>query len=388
MLGWLRFISQLTLLVSAGAFAPTALANTMSTATPNQSKYILYVGTYAKGVYAFRYDTADSSLQPLSQVGDVVNPSWIGTDPQQKHLFAVSELDGDNQGAVVSFSIDRASGRLKLINRRSSEGLAPCHLAVDRTGKMLVTANYTSGHVTSYPLAEDGTIGEHASLMNETGTGPNKERQEGPHAHETVISADNKFLYVPDLGLDQIRVYKIDPASARLTPADPPHASEAPGMGPRHMAFSPNEKFAYVINELKPAVSVFSHDAKTGKLQSIQTISSVADNQSGEISPAEILTDKTGKFVYASNRGPGTIAVFSVDQTTGKLTRIQIAETGLVETRGVEFDPTGNTLLVGDQKADKFVTLQVDHNTGKLKLTGKSYQVPSPVAFVFVPASE
>lgn len=379
-----RFLSRLTLLATAGAFP-----NTMSPATPaDHSKYILYIGTYAKGVYAFRYDTADSSLKPLSQVGDVVNPSWIGTDPKQKYLFTVSEVEGDSKGAVKSFSIDRATGKLTLINSRSSEGLAPCHLAVDRTGKMLVTANYTSGHVTSYPLGEDGSIGEYASLLSDTGTGPNKERQEGPHAHETVFSSNNQFLYVPDLGLDRIRVYKVDAASAQLKPAEPPHASEAPGMGPRHIAFSPNDKFAYVINELKPAVSVYSHNASTGALEGIQTISSVPDNQKGEVSPAEVLVDKTGSFVYASNRGSGTIAVFAADHSTGKLSLVQLADTGFTEPRGVDFDPTGNMLFVGDQKTNRFVTFHVDHTTGKLKPTGKSYEVPSPVAFVFIPVSE
>ena len=375
---WLRLLSQFTLLAAASGYAKP-----MTTATPYHSKYILYVGTYAKGVYGFRYDTTDSSLKPLDMVGEVASPSWVGTDPDHKYLFAVSELDGDNKGAVFSFSIDHASGKLTLINSRSSEGLAPCHLSVDQTGKVLVTANYTSGNVASYPLS-NGKIGEIASLMGATGSSADKQRQAGPHAHEAVISANNNFLYVPDLGLDQIRVYRIDTSSGQLTATEPAH--EAPGMGPRHIVFSPNDKFAYVVNELKPAVTVYSHDAMTGKLEGIQTIATVPENETGEVAPAEILIDKSGKYVYASNRGPGTIAVYSVDHHSGKLTLVQIAETGLIEVRGVDFDPTGQTLFVGDQKANKMVTLKVDHATGKLTLTGDSYDVPSPVSFVFVPA--
>ena len=375
--------TRFTLLAISGLFA-----NIMTNAAPHQSKYILYVGTYGKGVYGYHYNTGDSSLEPLSLVGEVTNPSWITSDREHKYLFAVSELDGDNKGEVVSFSIDRATGKLTLINRRSSEGLAPCHLAVDQTGKVLVTANYTSGNVASYPLSADGKIGELASLMGANGTGPDTKRQAGPHAHETVFGADDRLLYVPDLGLDQIRVYKVDTATAQLTTADPPHSSEAPGMGPRHLVFSSNEKFGYVINELKPAVDVFTHNAMTGELKSIQTIATVPDNQTGEVGPAEILISKSGKYLYASNRGPGTLAIFSVDHATGKLALVQIAETGFTEPRGVDFDPTGNTLFVGDQKTNKFETFHIDHATGKLTATGKSYEVPSPVSFLFVPASE
>jgi len=375
---WFRFLARLTLFATAGVYA---YANNMPT------QYILYVGTYSKGIYGFRYDTADSSLTPLSLVGELASPSWIAADHTHKFLFAVSELDGDNKGAVASFSIDRSTGKLTHINSRSSEGFAPCHLAIDKTGKVLVTANYTSGGIASYKLGADGTIGEVVSVMIATGSGPDKERQTGPHAHETVFSANNHFLYVPDLGLDQVRVYKVDTATATLSAAEPPHVQEAPAMGPRHIAFSPSDKFAYVINELKPAVTVYSHDPKTSRLENIQTISSVPDNQTGIVSPAEILIDKAGKFVYASNRGPGTIAVFSVDHQTGKLTLVQLVETGLTEPRGVDFDPTGHTMFIGDQKADKMETFHVDPATGKLTATGKSYELPSPVSFVFVPAN-
>ncbi len=378
----IRLATRLTLLATAGVFGMN-----MSTAATNHSKYLLYVGTYGKGIYGYRYDPADASLEPLSLVGEVTNPSWVTTDREYKYIFAASELEGDNKGAVYSFAIDHATGKLNPINSRSSEGLAPCHVSIDRTGKMLIAANYTSGNVASYPVDQNGKIGEIASLMGAHGTGPNKERQEGPHAHEAVISANNRFVYVPDLGLDQIRIYKIDPATAQLTTADPPHATEPAGAGPRHIAFSLNDKFAYVISELKPMIDVFSHDSDTGKLESIQTISTAPDNAGPDDGPAEVLITRSGKFVYGSNRGPGTIAVFSVDHATGKLTHVQDAQTGFTQPRGVEFDPTENLLFVGDQKTNKFVTFHVDHSTGKLTLTGKSYEVPSPVSFVFVPVS-
>jgi 6-phosphogluconolactonase len=374
-----RLRTKLIILASATTF----LIN-MSTAATHHSKYILYVGTYGKGVYGYRYDSANGSLESLSLVGEVASPSWVSTDPAHKYLFAVSELDGDNKGSVHSFSIDHASGKLTLINSQSAEGLAPCHVAVDKTGKVLAVANYTSGSVISYPVSPDGKIGEKASLITASGSGADKERQASPHMHEAVFSANNQFLYVPDLGLDLIHIFKFDPSSAKLTEIGA--GKEAPGMGPRHIVFSPNDKFAYVMNELKPAVSVFAHDSATGKLDLIQTIASVPEGPPID-GPAEVLIDKSGKYVYASNRGPGTIAVFSVDHATGKLSLLQLAETGFTQPRGVAFDPTEHTLFVGDQKTDKFITFQIDHATGKLTATGKTYQVPSPVAFTFVPAT-
>jgi len=375
----LRLLTRITLLALAGI-----LSINMSTAAPYHSKYILYVGTYGKGVYGYRYDSSNGSLEPLSLVGEVESPSWIATDRAHKYLFAVSELDGDNDGSVHSFAIDHASGKLTLISTQSSEGKAPCHLSVDKTGKVLAAANYTSGSVISFPVSPDGKIGEKASLIAASGSGPNKDRQAGPHMHEAVFSANNEFLYVPDLGLDLIHIFKFDTATAKLTEVGA--GKEAPGTGPRHIVFSPDDRFAYVMNELKPVVSVFAHNSKTGALDLIQTIASVPEGQP-VIGPAEVLIDKAGKYVYASNRGPGTIAVFSVDHHSGKLTQVQFAETGLTQPRGVEFDPAGHTLFVGDQKTGKFITLQVDQASGKLTPTGKTYEVPSPVAFTFVPAS-
>jgi 6-phosphogluconolactonase len=293
-------------------------------------------------------------------------------------------LEGHEKGDVASFAIDRGSGKLTRLSMQSSDGLAPCHLALDHTNRMLVTANYTSGTVASFPVSEDGNIGSMVSLMTAEGSGPNKDRQTGPHAHETVFSANNKFLYVPDLGLDHIRIYKFDPTTAKLTPSEPAFVQVEAGIGPRHMVFSPNDKFAYVVNELKPDVTVFSHDSATGMLTHLQTASTVEEGTK-VIGPAEVLIDKAGKYVYASVRGPGTIAVFSVDHATGKLTRVQIAETGGTSPRGVDFDPSGHYLISGDQKSNKIFVFSIDPHSGKLTLTGKTYEAPSPVSFVFVP---
>ena len=371
------FGAALTLTMSTSHLASSA----QSSAQPD---YFVYVGVYGKGVYAYRFHPAGPKLEELGLVGKVVNPSFVITDPDYKYLYAVSELEGKEEGGVASFAIDRQKGSLQSLTSVLSAGVAPCHLALDHTGKMLIVANYTSGGVSSFPIESDGRIGKMASLMTAQGSSVNHDRQEGPHAHEVVLSADNKLAYVPDLGLDEIRTYQITPANAKLAPNEPPFIRQEAGFGPRHMALSPDGKYAYVVNELKSFVVVFSINTD-GSWRKIQTISTLPEGFTGENGPAEILIDRAGKFVYASNRGPGTIAVFAVDAENGTLHQIQVAPTGGTFPRGVELDPTGQYMFAGDQKADQFVIFRIDPKNGQLTLTGQVYNVPSPVSFAFVP---
>ena len=350
------------------------------------SSYLVYVGTYGKGIYAYRYHAPAPKLDSLGMVGEVVNASFLAAAPASRHLYAVSELEGKVDGAVAAFNIDRKSGLLKALNSESSAGESPCHLTLDHTGKILAVANYGTGSVAVFPVDSDGRLGRMAGLLTAQGSSVNPERQKGPHAHEAVVSLDNRYLYVPDLGLDQIRIYRIDPARAQLTPNDPPFAKVEPGHGPRHLAFTPDGKFAYVANELKSIVTVFSYDSSNGNLKQFQEVSTVPPDFKGENAPAEIVVDPAGKFVYASNRGPGTIAVFAIDPSNGTLRQVQIAETGGTWPRGFKIDPTGQLLFAGDQKTNQFVVFQIDKGSGKLTLTGQVYHVPSPVDFLFVPA--
>ena len=375
------------------AFPILTLAITLMSATQShgapqpttEKEYFVYVGVYGKGVYAYRYSPPEAKFEPLGLVGEVTNPSFLATDRENKFLYAVSELEGSVDGGVYAFAIDRATGKLKPLNHLSSAGVAPCHLAVDHTSKMLAVANYTSGGVSAFPIERDGHLGAMSALMTAQGSSVDPKRQEGPHAHETVFSADNRFLYVPDLGLDHIRIYKVDAPQAKLAPSAPPFVQEEPGSGPRHIAFSADGKHAYVVNELKSVVYVFNHDAASGGLQQVQTVSTLPAGFTGENAPAEVLIDRSGRFLYASNRGPGTIAVFAIDPASGTLKQLQVAATGGTFPRGVEIDPTGRFLLAGDQKADQFVVFKIDPNNGQLSLTGKVFNVPSPVAFLFVP---
>jgi 6-phosphogluconolactonase len=363
-----------------------ALVSQISIGAPKQMKFILYVGTYGKGVYGYRFNSDTGDLQPLGLLAEITNPSWLTTDSSYRNLYAASELDGNVNGNVGAFTIDRTSAKLNPLNTRSSDGVAPCHVSVDATGKMVFAANYTSGQLAVFPTGPDGSLRE-PQVIAAHGSSVNKERQEGPHAHEAVVSPDNRFLYVPDLGLDQIHIYKIDTAAEKVTPNDPPFVKLSPGNGPRHMALTKDGKFAYVVNELKPVVTVFTRDPSSGVLTQVQEVSLLAEGYKGESGPAEILLDHAGRFVYASNRGPGTITVFAVTPGTGTLKQIQVAETGGTWPRGVEFDPSGKLLFAGDQKANNFVLFDVDAQSGKLHLSGKKFEVPSPVSFAFVPAS-
>jgi 6-phosphogluconolactonase len=349
-------------------------------------EYFVYIGTYGKGVYGFRF-TPGNSLQSLGLLGEVVNPSWITTDRDFRHLYAVSELEGPVDGGVASFAIDRKTGKLNAINHLGSGGQAPCYAAVDRTGKMLVVANYVTGGVSTYPIEQHGGLGAMASLMTAHGSSVNKERQEGPHAHEAVITADNKRVYVPDLGLDQIRIYQLDTATAKLVPNDPPVVKGEAGLGPRHIIFDQSSKYAYLINELKPVVSVYSHDPSNGNLKLVQTVPTLSDDSQKENTGAEIRLHPSGKFLYTSNRGYDSIQVFAIDASNGTLKKVQDVSTEGEVPRGFALDPNGEFLLVGNQKSNNVVVFKVDSQTGKLTATGQKYDVPSPVDVLFVPAA-
>ena len=357
----------------------------LMSASPSNSKFFLYVGIYGKGIQAFRYDPQTAAFDPLGQLAVFHNPSFLTADGDGRFLYAVSEVEGNANGAVGAFQIEPATGKLAALNQASSEGVAPCHLAVDRSKKLLMAANYGTGSVPVFSLGADGRLGKLEELLTASGHGPDPKRQEGPHAHETVLSADGRFLYVPDLGLDQICIYKIDASSGAVTPNNPPFSKVPAGMGPRHIVFSRDGNFAYVMSELKSVVLAFKVNGANGSLEQMQAIAATADGKDFD-GAAEILLHPNGKFLYASVRGPGTIAVFSVDGQSGHLKKIQDIKTGGTWPRGVEFDPTGTLLLAGDQKSNEVALFKVDGVSGRLTLNPEKLHVQAPVAFAFVPA--
>jgi len=368
-----------------GLLAIAAFTGNMSA----DNQYHLYVGTYTgpnnKGIPAFRYDASQLTFEPLGTVAEMERPSFLAFSPDQRFLYAVSELgnSGKSEGYVYAFGIDRATGKLTFLNRQTSGGGGACHLVVDKTGKFLLVANYGTGSTASFPLNSDGSLGNLISKIQFEGSGPNQRRQKGPHAHAVVLSPDNRFLFVPDLGADRVRILRFDPSNGSLTANTPADVAVKPGAGPRHFTFSPNGRFAYLICEMGSLVVAFRYDSSAGSLTEIQTASTLPDGFTGENNSAEIEVDPSGRFLYASNRGHDSIAVFSIDDKTGKLERTQIESTQGRTPRNFAIDPTGRHLLAADQDSNRIVVFDRDSRTGKLTATGKTVDVPSPVCLLF-----
>lgn len=374
-------------------FAVFALCAALAASAADKGKYLFYVGTYteegskSKGIYAYRYDAATGDVTALGVAAETTNPSFVAPHPNGNFLYAVNEVQnygGPNSGGVSAFSIDHATGKLTFLNEVASRGADPCYITVDRSGKYVMVANYTSGNIAVFPIGDDGKLGESSSFVQHSGKGPNHERQEGPHAHSIDLSPDNRFAFVDDLGLDELRVYKFDAAKGTLSPNVPPFVQLDAGAGPRHFALHPSAKFAYVIAEMHSTVTVFSADLAAGTFHSIQTISTLPKGFSGRNDDAEVAVHPSGKFLYASNRGHDSIAVFAIDSAKGTLTLVEQAATGGKEPRSFEIDPTGTLLFAENQKSDNVAIFKIDAKTGKLTPTGKVLEVASPVCLKFV----
>jgi 6-phosphogluconolactonase len=360
----------------------------------HKNKYLVYVGTYteegskSKGIYAYRFDPDTDELTSVGLAAETTNPSFLAGHPSHRFLYAVNEVTthkGQKSGAVSAFAIDRATGKLTLLNQVASKGADPCYITVDKTGKYVLVANYTGGSVAVFPVLEDGRLGEVSAFVQHTGHGTNPERQEGPHAHSIDLSPDNRFAIVDDLGLDESLVYRFDSAKGLLIPNGAQFGKADPGAGPRHFALHPNGQYAYVINEMQSTVSVFSFDATAGVLRPLQTISTLPKGFSEHNDDAEIQVHPSGKFLYASNRGHDSIAVFAIDANKGTLKLIEYAPTKGKTPRSFEIDPTGALLFAANEKSDNIVIFRIDLQTGRLTPTGQLLEVAEPVCVKFVP---
>lgn len=354
--------------------------------------YLVYVGTYtdkgSKGIYAYRFDPGTGESQWLGPAAQTDNPSFLAVDADNKYLYAVNETDhfnGGRTGAVSTYAIERSTGKLTLMQQVSSLGADPAHLSLDRTGQYLLVANYTSGNIASFPIEKEGTLGPRSSFVQHAGSSVNKERQTGPHAHEIQASKDNHFVFVPDLGLDELLVYRFDSKTGALSPNSPAFVKVGPGSGPRHLAIAPSGRFVYLVNELSSTVIVFSYQADSGQLHELQTISTLPAGFKGESTTAEIAVDAKGKFLYVSNRGDDSIAVFDVNQRDGKLAFVERVPTGGKTPRHFTLDPTGRWLFAENQDSGTINLFSVDAASGRLTATSHSLNVTSPVCVVFVP---
>ena len=356
-------------------------------------EFLVYFGTYtggnSKGIYVARFDSENGNLTEPELEAETRNPSFLAVHPNERFLYAVGELNefqGKRAGAVSAFSLDAKTGRLTLLNQQPSGGLGPCHLSLDSKGRCILVANYGSGSIASLPVQKDGRLGEAVSTIQHAGSSVNPQRQAGPHAHHIIVDRGDRHALVCDLGLDKVLVYRLDTKYAKLVPNDPPFAPVAPGAGPRHLAFSPNGKLAYVISEMASTITAFAYDARRGAMTEFQTVSTLPENFTGNSSCAEIQVHPSGKFVYGSNRGHDSIAVFAVDKESGKLTLVEHQSTLGKTPRHFAIDPTGRWLLAENQGSDSVVVLEIDPKTGRLRVTGRTISVGSPVCAVFAPA--
>jgi 6-phosphogluconolactonase len=384
-------MDQSLLLVVAALLGPPALAADSPRAkqTPSGGKYIAYVGTYtgpdSKGIYAFRFDVSNGELTSLGLMAESTNPSFLAVDPAERFLYAANETsnyEGQKSGGVSAWAIDRKTGKLTFLNEVPSGGAGPCYVTLDKTGRYVLVANYDGGSVAVFPVGQDGRLGAASAFVQHTGHGVNPERQEGPHAHAIELSPDNRFAIAADLGLDELLVYRFDPSGGTLTANNPPFAKVEPGAGPRHLAFHPNGKFLYVINEMQSSITAFSYSA--GTLHNLGTVSTLPKEFKGHDDAAEIVVHPTGRFLYGSNRGHDSIAVFSIDPATGTLTPVEYASTRGKTPRNFAVDPTGSYLLAANQESNGVVAFRIDPKTGHLTPTGQVLAFPSPVCITFV----
>ena len=344
------------------------------------AKLWVFVGTYtdakSKGIYRCELDLASGKLSEPVLAVETKNPSFLAIHPSKRFLYAVGEQHSNKESAVSAFSLDPKTGALKFLNEESPGGKGPCHLVVDKAGKNVLAANYGGGSCCCLPIGDDGKLGE-AFVVQHKGKGTDPKRQEGPHAHSINLDAANRFAFVADLGLDKELMYRFDPAKGTLTPNDPPAVDVAAGAGPRHFAFHPDGKHAYAINELANTINVFDYDPDKGALKTRQTISTLPKDFKKPSYTAEVVVHPSGKFVYGSNRGHDSIAIFACDPKTGELTAV--GHSAEVKTpRNFAIDPTGTYLLAGAQDAGHIKVFRINQKTGELDLIGTT-DVPSPV---------
>lgn len=366
--------------------AAAALAALTTAADAPARKLMVYFGTYtgqqsgpkSNGIYRCELDLATGKLSRPVLAGKATNPSFLAIHPNSKFLYAVGEVNMVGQkrgGGVSAFAIDD-KGDLTLLNQESSLGAGPCHIVLDKEGKHAFAANYGGGSAVALPIGKDGKLGPATGFVQHKGSSVDKSRQQGPHAHSINLDAAGKFAFVADLGLDKVLIYKVE--DGKLVANDPPSVSVPAGGGPRHFAFHPNGKFAYVCNEMTSTVSALSYDATKGALEVLQTTSTLPKPHKGN-STAEVVVHPSGKFVYVSNRVHNSIAAFTVDEKTGKLTASGHATKGINIPRNFALDPTGTWCLVANQAGNDVVVFKVDAKTGALSPTDVRVAVAAPV---------
>ncbi len=358
---------------------------------PKPHEELLYIGTYTEagrteGIHLVQFDARSGKLRHVGAVNAGPNPSFLAIHPNGRVLYAVNEIDkynGKASGAVSSFAIARATGELTRLNEQPSEGTDPCYVSVDRSGRVVLVANYSGGSVALLSIATDGSVAPAAQVDKHTGKGPNAERQEAPHAHCILTDPSNRFALSADLGADRVYVYRLDARGNSLHHVERGDASMRPGAGPRHIAFHPKLPLVFVANELDSTVATLRFDARRGALSPRDVHSTLPSGWTGTNYPADIHVAPSGRVLYVSNRGHNSIAVFSVAESTGALTLEQVISTDGDWPRNFTLDPTGRWLLVANQKSGSVVVFARDPKNGRLTPARERIELPSPVCLRF-----
>jgi 6-phosphogluconolactonase len=397
------------------AFAVLFCAGELARA--QEGDYFLYVGTYtgfkyvrhsktigkgeshSQGIYVSRFHPATGELSAPELAAKSINPSFLTISPDGKYLYAVNEdplsvgPPLDHKSYVSAFAINHATGKLRLLNTAPTSGTSTCFISMDKTGKYVLMANFGSGSVSVIRVNEDGSLGDVTSFIQNVGSSVDPAIQKEPHPHSIVVSPDNRYAIVSDLGTDKVMVFHFDPDTGKLSPPDPPSVSVYPGTGPRHFTFDPDGKFGYQLTEMGGTVDVFSWDSAKGTLNRVQTAHTTPHDFYGSNHSAEVEILPTGRFLYESNRrtisdtvrAPDTIGVYAIDSQHGTLTQVEHADPGGVMPRNFKIDPTGKFLLTANQLSNNVVVFAVDQNNGRLSKTGKQITVDTPVCLQFVP---
>lgn len=363
-------------LLALGAAGLPALAKGMGKGR------LLLVGTgtsapsTSKGIYAYNFDPATGELKQIGLAAEAQNPTFFALSPNEKYVYSVNE---GRAATVSSFSFDKKNAKISLINQSGTKGGGPTHIGLDHTGRCVFAANYGGGSVVSFQANAEGHLSEAISFFQYPPVGEKKRS----HAHRVTVSPDNRFLLVNDLGLDVIHIYRLDAATAKLTPHDPPVWEAKPGYGPRALRFHPNGKWAYCVNELKPTVNVLEWDKTKGTLTTIQDIALVPEGYQGASAPADIVFDKKMRFAYVPSRLDDFMATFTVSPQTGKLTFLEKTSCGGKRPRHLALDPTDRWLLVANQDTNNISVFPRDKKTGKLSNTGKDFPLDRPECLIF-----
>lgn len=344
---------------------------------------LVYVGTYTTEgeIFIYHLNVDSGNLEFIGKATNLANPSFLAVDSKQQNLYAVNEITnfaGERAGAVSAFSINYESGKISFLNSKSSKGAGPCYVSLDKTCQYIFTANYAGGSICMLPRNEDGSLGEAVDFIQHKGSSIDPTRQEGPHPHSIIVDPSNRYVFVPDLGLDKIMIYMLDLEGGKLISDEQRYINVKPGSGPRHFTFHPNGRFAYLVNELNSTIVAYNYNVDDGSLRQLQTISTLPSKFKGLNYAADIHVSPSGRFLYASNRGHDSIAIYQIDEETGILRNIGYTYTQGKWPRNFAIEPQGRFLIVANQQSNNLVSFQINEETGLLKPTGCRLQVPAP----------